>query len=226
MVSPFPGFNPYLEHPAIWPEIHHWLIISLASYLSPQLRLHYRVAVATMQYKNKPQHVTVPVAETVKQGYLEVREVLTGQVITAVEILSPVNKRMGKGRQQYEDKRNYILNAQTHLVEIDLLREGKPMMFLGQVPESDYRILVSRGDCRPQADLYAFDLQDPIPTFPLPLKEPSENVLVDLATLLQDIYEQGSFDLAIDYGQPPTPPLSSKNNDWVGQYIQLHQPNI
>ncbi len=137
-----------------------------------------------------------------------------------MEILSPVNKRIGKGRQQYEDKRNHVLNTQTHLVEIDLLREGKPMMFLGQVPESDYRILVSRGDCRPQADLYAFDLQDPIPTFPLPLKEPSENVLVDLATLLQEIYEQGSFDLAIDYSQSPVPPLSSENNDWVDQLLK------
>ena len=91
--------------------------------------------IATMQ--PKPQRVTVPVAETVKQGYLEVREVSTGKVITAIEILSPVNKRMGKGRQQYEEKRNRILNTQTHLVEIDLLREGKPMMVLGEVSESD-----------------------------------------------------------------------------------------
>lgn len=264
MVSPFPGLNPYLEHPAIWPGVHHWLIIGLAGYLSPQLRPHYRVAVEVRMYetigeqsllvgipdvtvnrtkrrqtpdsqdnisgniatiqqpKNTPQRVTVPMTETVKQGYLEVREVSTDQVITAVEILSPVNKRAGKGRQQYEDKRNRILNTQTHLVEIDLLREGKPMMFLGEVPESNYRILVSRGDCRPQADLYAFDLQDPIPTFPLPLKASSENVLVDLATLLQNIYDQGSFDLAIDYSQPPTPPLSSENTIWVDQLLKAN----
>lgn len=259
MVSPFPGFNPYLEHPAIWPGIHHWLIIGLAGYLSPQLRPQYRVAVEVRMYEtigeqsllvgipdvainrakrdqtpdsqktlsgsiatiqSKPQRVTVPVAETVKQGYLEVREVSTGQVITVVEILSPVNKRTGKGRQQYEDKRNRILNTQTHLVEIDLLREGKPMMFLGKIVESDYRILVSRGDCRPQADLYGFDLQDPVPAFPLPLKKPDENVLVNLEELLQNIYDQGGFDLAIDYRQPPNPPLSSENSVWVDQLLK------
>ncbi|MEM9487100.1 MAG: DUF4058 family protein [Cyanobacteria bacterium P01_F01_bin.116] len=259
MVSPFPGFNPYLEHPAIWPGIHHWLIIGLAGYLSPQLRPQYRVAVEVRMYETigeqsllvgipdvtvnqpkrnqapdsqesrsgsiatiqtKPQRVTVPVTETVKQGYLEVREVSTGQVITAIEILSPVNKRMGKGRQQYEEKRNRILNTQTHLVEIDLLREGKPMMVLGEVSDSDYRILVSRGDCRPQADLYGFDLQDPIPTFPLPLKKTDENVLVNLEELLQNVYEQGSFDLAIDYAQPPNPPLSSENSDWVDKLLK------
>lgn len=261
MVSPFPGFNPYLEHPAIWPGVHHWLIIGLAGYLSPQLRPRYRVAVevrtyetigeqsllvgipdvtvnrfkrnqplenedssstdvATMQLSNQPQRVTVPVNETVKQGYLEVREVSTGQVITAVEILSPVNKRTGKGRQQYEEKRNCILNTQTHLVEIDLLREGKPMMLLGQVPQSDYRILVSREDYRPQADLYAFDLKDPIPAFPIPLKESSENISVDLAALLQNVYDQGSFDLAIDYSKSPPPPLSSEDEQWIDQLLK------
>ncbi len=51
MVSPFPGFNPYLEHPAIWPGVHHWLIIGLAEYLSPQLRPHYRVAVEVRTYE-------------------------------------------------------------------------------------------------------------------------------------------------------------------------------
>lgn len=261
MVSPFPGFNPYLEHPAIWPGFQHWLIIGLAGYLSPQLRPHYRVAVelrtyetigeqpllvgipdvtvnrtqnqknydkqpalsesvATVQRHSQPQRVMVPVTETVKQGYLEVREVSTGQVITAIEILSPVNKRVGKGRQQYEEKRNRILNTQTHLVEIDLLREGKPMMLLGEVPQSDYRLLVSRSDYRPQADLYAFNLPDPVPTFSLPLKAQDESILVDLEKLLQDVYEQGSFDLAIDYSLPPVPPVSSGYDTWMEQQLK------
>ena len=51
MVFPFPGFNPYLEHPAIWPGVHHWLIIGLAGHLSPQLRPHYRVAVEVRMYE-------------------------------------------------------------------------------------------------------------------------------------------------------------------------------
>ncbi len=28
MLSPFPGMNPYLENPEIWPEVHHLLILS------------------------------------------------------------------------------------------------------------------------------------------------------------------------------------------------------
>ncbi len=54
------------------------------------------------------------------------------------------------------------------MVEIDLLRAGEPKPIAGSV-RSDYRILVSRADQRPQADLYAFNLSDRIPRFLLPL---------------------------------------------------------
>jgi hypothetical protein len=255
MVYPFPGVNPYLEHPTLWPGVHHWLIIGLAGYLSPQLRPHYRVAVEVRMYETVgdqsllvgipdvavnqlqrqtepeqigdplaavavapspgPQRVTIPMAETIKQGYLEIREVVTGQVITVVEILSPVNKRQGKGRQQYEEKRNCVLNSETHLVEIDLLREGLPLPYFGRAPESDYRILVSRAELRPQAELYGFNLADQIPKFPMPLKGTEQGPMVDLNELLQQVYDQGSFDLAIDYSQDPLPPLPPQDTDWL-----------
>ncbi|NES46543.1 DUF4058 family protein, partial [Moorena sp. SIO2C4] len=154
MPSPFPGMNPYLEHPEVWPGIHLLLIGELAKFLSPQLRPKYRVGVEVRMYETigeqsllvgipdltvkgsqvttkqlitnvavaqaptQPQTVQVPVPETIKQGYLEVREVATKEVVTAIEILSPINKRSGEGRKQYESKRNKVLGSFTHLVEI------------------------------------------------------------------------------------------------------------
>jgi hypothetical protein len=47
-------------------------------------------------------------------------------VVTAIEILSPKNKRAGEGYNQYLNKRNQVLHSQSHLVEIDLLRGGEP----------------------------------------------------------------------------------------------------
>jgi hypothetical protein len=173
------------------------------------------VSVAVASTASTPQRVTIPVAETIKQGYLEIREVVTGQVITVVEILSSVNKRQGKGRQQYEENRNRVLNSDTHLVEIDLLREGLPMPYFGRAPVSDYRILVSRAELRPQAELYGFNLSEQIPTFPMPLKGKDQGPIVDLNALLQTVYDQGSFDLAIDYSQEPVPPLQPDDADWL-----------
>lgn len=32
MSSPFPGMNPYLEHPDFWPGVHHLLISELLKF--------------------------------------------------------------------------------------------------------------------------------------------------------------------------------------------------
>jgi hypothetical protein len=69
--------------------------------------------------------------------------------VTVLEILSPTNKRPGRGRRIYEDTRMEVLASRTHLVEIDLVRAGEPMPITGNGRGCDYRMLVSRGDCRP-----------------------------------------------------------------------------
>ncbi len=45
MLSIFPGMNPYLEHPELFPGLHHLLISEIARFLSSQLCPKYRVAV-------------------------------------------------------------------------------------------------------------------------------------------------------------------------------------
>lgn len=158
-----------------------------------------------------------------KQGYLEIREVATKEVITAIELLSPVNKRAGEGRKQYESKRNRVLGSSTHLVEIDLLRYGKPLSVYGSTQNSHYRILVSRGDCRPIADLYHFNVQDSIPPFPIPLRSGDTEPVVNLQVLLNNIYEQAGYDLDFDYTQEPVPPLSGEDGVWLNRWLQEQQ---
>ncbi|MEL7313805.1 MAG: DUF4058 family protein, partial [Cyanobacteria bacterium J06559_3] len=41
MPSPFPGMDPYLEHPALWSEFHDRLILAIAIAIAPQLRPKY-----------------------------------------------------------------------------------------------------------------------------------------------------------------------------------------
>ena len=42
MTPHFPGMNPYLENPALWSEVHSWLIVELARELNPSLIPKYR----------------------------------------------------------------------------------------------------------------------------------------------------------------------------------------
>ena len=82
-----------------------------------------------------------------------------------------------------------------------------------------YRILVSRAHQRPQADLYPFNLNTPIPPFPLPLHAEDREPLVDLQTLLNQVYDRASYDLAIDYSLPPIPELSAGDRAWLAQHL-------
>jgi hypothetical protein len=251
MSSPFPGMNPYLEHPELFPGLHHLLISEIARFLSPQLRPKYRVAVEVRTYETsdedslqvgipdvtirsrqtakdstinnvavaeptvEPVKVRIPIPLTIKEGYLEVREVGTEALITTIEILSPSNKRSRKGRQKYLKKRETILETRTNLVEIDLLRKGQPMPIVENKIQSNYRILIYRGDTRPIADLYAFNLQNIIPSFSLPLRSDDREPVINLQELLNQVYEIYDYDLVVDFSQEAVPALNEEEKVWV-----------
>jgi hypothetical protein len=166
------------------------------------------VAVATM---TEPTAVRVPMLEEVKRNYIEIKEAASKEVVTAIEVLSPTNKRPGKGREQYDRKRQQIFNSRTHLVEIDLLRNWEPMQLFDCNLKTDYRILVSRQQQRPQAALYGFKLQNQIPLFPVPLQPRDTEPAIDLHDLLNKIYDRARYDLKVDYSRSPAPRLSRKD---------------
>jgi Protein of unknown function (DUF4058) len=177
-------------------------------------------AIAVAPPPVQPIKVTLPIPETYTEGYLEIRQVGTGHVVTVIEVLSPKNKRTGEGRKQYEEKRNTVLDSSTHLVEIDLLRKGQPMPFSApNFIKSHYRILVSRSDRRPQADLYAFNLPDAIPAFPIPLQADDAEPLLDLQALLQEVYDQAGYDLRLDYQSQPELGLNEGDRLWVQDWL-------
>src|SRR5207248_3904973 len=50
MPSPFPGMDPYLEDPGLWPDVHHGLISQMQAVLNAQLRPKYVVRVEERVY--------------------------------------------------------------------------------------------------------------------------------------------------------------------------------
>lgn len=163
----------------------------------------------------RPLTVTVPMPEEVREGYLKIISMETGEVVTVIEVLSPANKRPGKGRQMYEQKRDRVLGSGTHLVEIDLLRGWEAMPVFGNNLQGSYRVLVSRKETRPTAQLYLFNLPDAIPSFILPLRSPDAEPVVDLQTLLGIAYDRAGYDYTLDYSGEPVPALSAADTVWV-----------
>lgn len=165
----------------------------------------------------------LPMSEEIKERFLEVRDVATQEVITVIEILSPTNKLGKEGRTQYEEKRMKVLASRTSLIEIDLLRAGKP--FSMKLPDqheptqSAYRIVVSRSWQRPRAAIYLFGIRETIPTFPIPLRRGEDEPLLPLNQILHELYDLGGYDLAIDYHQTPEPPLAEEDERWAAREL-------
>lgn len=267
MPIPFPGMDPWLEGPGLWPQAHHGLITFIQIDLAQKLGDKYAVAVILRTYtvttpppkdtaglpdvmvmKERgpayiaeaersavavtvgsppaeiapPLTVVLPYVEEVEEYALEVRKVASGDLITAIEPLSPTNKMPGDGRQQYEEKRRKVLATRSHLVEIDLLRVHAPMAFSwrGDGFKSDYRILVSRAERRPEADLYPFNLRDPIPRFPLPVEKGDPEPVVDLGAVLNDLYDRARYVRMILYRDPPEPPLNESDGQWAAGLLR------
>jgi Protein of unknown function (DUF4058) len=164
--------------------------------------------------------VQVPLPDAVRETYLEVRETGTDYVVTVLEILSLTNKHPGRGRRLYEDKRMEVLASRTHVVESALVRAGEPMPIRGHGGASESRILVSRGDCRPNATLYTFGGRQPIPPFALPLKPGDQEPTVDMGRILHDLSDRASYDLRLDHPGDPDPPLPSADAAGADQWLR------
>ena len=261
--NPFPGMNPYLERPGLWPDVHTSIIVGLRDFLGPRLRPDYGVRIQQRvsliprspksliptvdgdsfayltlwcwRVKTAPPlseiemtepkpgasavAVQLPAVELMPQRYLEVLRVDGLEVVAVIELLSPSNKS-GDDRKDYLAKRAEVKSSSAHLVEIDLLRAGPPMPVIGDVPQGCYRVIVANARLRPQADLYAFGMREPVPDFVLPLGKGSEGVQIDLNQVLSAIYAHGTYEMFIDYRQDPEPPLSNADRAWLDQLLR------
>ncbi|MCO5169086.1 MAG: DUF4058 family protein [Planctomycetes bacterium] len=140
----------------------------------------------------------------------------SAEVVTVIEVLSPTNKRGdgSEGRRAYLAKRRQVLHSEAHLVEIDLLRAGQRVPMARPLPAADYVVIVSRAPLRPECDVFPSSLRDPLPTVPIPLLG-DEAVEVDLQALLDSVYARAGYDLDVDYGREPVPPLSPEDAAWA-----------
>ncbi len=249
MPSPLPGMNPYIESPLWSEFHSRMIVAiadALDDCLSRDYRVAVEkrvylsddgesvlVGIPDVSVTGIPQNTTptltltaiiqplnieIPIAQEVQERFLEIREVANCSVITTIELLSPKNKRSGEGRDAYLKKRQQVLTSSTNLVEIDLLRSGQPFPMVGAIA-SDYRISISRSPQRPKAQLYAFNLKQPIPAFPIPLRSGEEEPLLELQPLLHRVYDRVRLELAIDYSLFCSPKLSKEDETWLRNLV-------
>jgi hypothetical protein len=145
--------------------------------------------------------------------YIRQRE--TARLVAVIELLSPVNKRRGKGREEYLDKRRTFLTSPVHVIEIDLLRRYPRMPFDDPLPPAHYLVMVCKAGERPRSIVWPISVRQPLPTIPIPLLSPDPPVPLELGQALHTAYERARYDLRVDYRRPPVPPLSPADAAWA-----------
>jgi hypothetical protein len=145
---------------------------------------------------------------------IEIRDTANRQLVTAIEVLSPTNKR-GDGRVEYLAKRRRILLSTAHLLEIDLLRQGQRVPMQKPLPPAPYFIFLSRAEKRPVTEIWPISLKEPLPVVPVPLLPDDPDVALDLQQAFTTTYDLLGYDLALDYAQPPELPLPKADAAWA-----------
>jgi len=145
---------------------------------------------------------------------VEIRDARENRLITAIEILSPVNKR-APGLDLYLQKRMRLHQSGVHLLEIDLLRRGTRPVQHPRLQNSAYLIALTRAGFA-QTDIWPVDLRSALPVVPVPLSAPDEDVPLDLQQALREVYAEAAYHLSIQYtSEPPPPKLSEADLNWV-----------
>jgi hypothetical protein len=111
--------------------------------------------------------LTLPALMTVPVEYarIEIRTVRDQILVTAIELLSPADKRPGNdGADAYEQKRQEIFASTAHLLEIDLLRAGRRPQVARPLPAAPYFIFLSRVQRRPNIEIWPLALHRCLPS--------------------------------------------------------------
>jgi hypothetical protein len=148
-----------------------------------------------------------------------IQDAQSRQLVTAIEILSPANKRL-PGRPEYLAKRDRILRSNANLVEVDLLHSGQRAPMREDLEQADYFVLVHRAANRPIADVWPIHLSDKLPTFPVPLLHGEADARIELQSAFNTAFDLSGYDTMIDYLKPPPIMLNTDELAWIDDTLR------
>ena len=175
----------------------------------------------------QPAAVSIPVTMPlqVRLTRVEIADIAKNQLVTAIEILSPVNKRE-PGVNEYRNKRDELQMAGVNVLEVDLLRRGMRLWPADKLPPTPYLAALIRSG-HAQAEIWPISLRDRLPVLPVPLRSPDPDVPLDVQAALDTIYDDARYALTINYDSgPPEPSFSAADRGWMAEQVQAYRASL
>jgi hypothetical protein len=165
--------------------------------------------------------VIIQLSETeITEPWIEIIDVGSGGRVVTIEFISRCNKRGGSGRRNYLRKRTNSLKAGVNIVEIDLLRSGRPVTLakpelLAPALRTPYHACALRAG-KSGLEYYAMPLRKRLVDLLIPLRKSDADVTLQLQNLIDEVCRRGRYD-DIDYAVPLDPPLTADDASWVAE---------
>ncbi|MFI5379592.1 MAG: DUF4058 family protein [Tepidisphaerales bacterium] len=251
MKSPFPGMDPYME--PHWLDVHARLVTYVADTLNEELppglvaSTEERVAIESEEDRVHLARPDISVVAPAKAGdataalldapyrlvldydpitehYIRILDTHGNRLVTVVEVLSPTNKS-GEGLIEYRRKRSHLIQAQVHVVEIDLVRRGDWRALLRPYTwpveaTTTYRVAIHAAAERREVYLYPIRLIDALPTISIPLRASDRPVQLSLQQMIEQVYTRGRYAQRLDYREPCDPPLTEQEAAWAAELLK------
>ena len=178
----------------------------------------------------RPTVVDVPVPEPAYETLLEIRRRVgrENQVVTALEVVSPTNKRPGdNARGAYLQKQREYLASPISLIEVDLLRGGTHVTAVASdelratAGRFDYHVCLRHAAAPGRFLTYPFTVRDPLPELPVPLGPDRPPLRLDLQAVFTSCFDLSRYRAQLDYnGAPPPPRLSADDAAWCDDLLR------
>jgi hypothetical protein len=171
-----------------------------------------------------PLSIPLTVPTQVRVVSVEIRATEKNLPVTVIEILAPSNKRE-PGLSSHIARRDELLMAHVHVVEIDLLRRGARAWLEEPLAGAAYlAALIRAGSIR--AEVWPIELRQRLPVLPIPLRRPQPDVPLDLQLALDTVYDEARYALSLRYDGPPPPPaVSPADVAWVAERVRAWRPH-
>jgi hypothetical protein len=160
-----------------------------------------------------------------REGFISLREVPSGRLVTSIELLSPTNKEPSVGREEYLAKQWRLFGMGVNLIEMDLLRGGMNTVLasaerLASLGEFHYLAGVFRAFEPLKYEALTWSVRESLPSIPVPLDEGVDEIPLDLARVFSRTYRTGGFRRILNYGADPRPPLAPEDAAWADALLR------